>query len=174
MKENKGTTLIEIIVVVTILSILAGGSISGINYIKHANTKKCAYRINDELYKVRLQAVSQLVRPYLYIYQYKGSYYMTTDTATPTADLLDDSGTLLGNNQLALYYQTNLSAVDHVIGDFTSGNYMKISFSKDTGGVTVNSSDSSYYNKILIKDSKGTLRYTIHLIQSTGKHYIEK
>lgn len=172
MKNNKGMSLIEIIIVIAILAILTVGTLGGINYIRYGNAKECAYEINAALDKVRMEAMSRAEKPYLYLYEFDNSYYMRQSTASASAELLNETGVRLGNKQLRLFYQTTLSAEQEITG-FTGGTYMKLGFDKSTGGISSNSADSSYYNKIIIKDADGTVRYTITLIKATGKHYVE-
>ncbi len=172
MKNNKGMSLIEIIIVIAILAILTTGALGGMNYIRYGNAKSCAYEINAALDKVRMEAMSKAEKPYLYIYQFNGSYYMMQSTAVASASLLNASGTRLGNQQLILSYETTHPASED-ISRYEDGKYMAISFDKTKGGISTNPSDSCYYKKILIKDSDGTVRYTITLIRATGKHYVE-
>jgi prepilin-type N-terminal cleavage/methylation domain-containing protein len=178
MKNNKGISLVEIIIVLAVLSILSVTAFSGINYIKYANSKKCAYKIDSALDRVRMQVMSKANKEYLYIYQYNNDYYMKENTmSTPTATLLDDSGTKLGNKQIKLFYRTTSMSVaspDEEVGSYANRSYIRLSFKKSSGSfITITESGTDYYNEIKIKDRNGTLKYTVTLIQSTGKHYVE-
>lgn len=178
MKNNKGMTLIEIIIVLAVISILSVTALSGINYIKYGNTKKCAYKIDAALDQVRMQVMSKADKEYLYIYQYKNYYYMKESTRnTPTSTLLDDSGTKLGNKQIELYYRTtsmSSAAPDKAIGSYANDTYIRLSFKKSSGSfITMTEGGTDYYNEIKIKDGNGILKYTVTLIQTTGKHYVE-
>gem|GEM_PF-1550503 len=171
MKNNKGMSMIEIILVLAILALLSTGMLTGINYIQYGNTKKCSNLIDSALDKVRIDAMSKAEKPYLYLYEFEGSYYMLESAeTTPT---LDSSGTKLGNRQVRLYYSTDPGGVAEITSSIPL-HYMKIGFVKSTGGIAQNA-DNSYYDEILIKNGAGTeTRYTITLIKATGKHYIEK
>ncbi|SHO53935.1 prepilin-type N-terminal cleavage/methylation domain-containing protein [Anaerocolumna xylanovorans] len=172
MKRNRGITLIEIIIVIAILSVLTVMTFGGLNYIKYGNAKRCAYELNAALDKIRIEDMSKAEKSYLYIYLHGDSYYMKESTSGPSAGLLDNSGVLIGNRQLGIFYQTSADpAAEQEVGDFTSGNYMKVSFEKSTGELSSNGTD--YYKNILIKDQDGTIRYTIRLIQASGKHFVK-
>ncbi len=172
MRNDKGMSLAEIILVIAILAIFAGGAIGGMSYIRYGNAKTCASEINAALDRVRLEAMSRAEKPFLYIYQSGDSYYMKVSTEPATEALLDATGTRLGNRQLRLFYETTVSASSIEIGNFASGSYMQLGFEKGTGGISANPADSSYYNKIMVADSDGTPRYTITLVKATGKHFI--
>lgn len=172
MKNNRGITLVEIIIVITILSILTVMTFGGLHYIKYGNAKRCAYELNAALDKIRIEDMSKAEKAYLYIYLYRDSYYMKESTSEASAALLDDSGVLLGNKQLGIYYQTSADPLaEQEAGDFASGSFMKISFEKSTGELSSNG--TAYYKNIRIRDRGGTIRYTIRLIQASGKHFVE-
>lgn len=172
MKESRGITLVELIIVIAILSLAAAMSFGGLHYIKYGNAKRCAYELNAALDRIRLEDMSRAEKTYLYIYRHGDSYYMTESTSEPTAVLLGDSGVLLGNRQLGISWQTSAEPVsEQEVEDFPSGKYMKVSFEKSTGELSGNGAD--YYKYILIKDRDGTIRYTIRLIQASGKHFVK-
>lgn len=176
--SNKGITLVEIIIVLAILSVLAVSTFSGLSYIRYGNAKSCAYQINAALDKIRLDNMSKADKAYLYLYQFNGSYYMRESTGPASAALLNGEGVLLGNRQLGLFYQTSAGSGEQEVGDFGSGTFLGLSFEKSTGELSIHEVAGvppapSYCNRILIKDRDGTIRYTIHLIQASGKHYVE-
>lgn len=53
MDENRGFTFIELLLVICIMGIVLGSGVLSMNYIKYANTKKCAAKINSMLEEVR-------------------------------------------------------------------------------------------------------------------------
>lgn len=172
MKKNKGFSLIELIVTLAILALLVSTVISSINYINYGNAKKCANEIDMTLGKVRLDDMSRDAVSYLYIYKYNNCYYMMESQLA--APVLDDNGIKLGNGQISLWYRTRLGSDDKKIDGTSGTSYMKIGFEKGTGGVMANpGATSDYYNRIMVKNLGETdTRYTIVLVQATGKHFI--
>lgn len=178
MKHNEGMSFIEIIIVITILAIFAGGTVGSISYIRYADTKKCAGEINAAIEKVRMDAMSMANKPSLYVYQYNNIYYIKeigTDIVNPLTQL-DDTGTRLANNHVQLCYRTvNMAPTDSdvVIRSSPSPNvYMKLGFLRSTGGIAYIDGTTDLYTQILVKNKHGELQYTITLVQATGKHFI--
>lgn len=171
MRNNKGFTLIELILVVAILALFAGGVIQGISYITYADTKRCANRIDAAIDQVRLDAMSRAVKPCLYLYEYDGSYYMKIVDSAAISPILDDKGTRLANSQIKIAYRTTSMADVDPDTLITGGTFMKLDFVKSTGGIA--EYNGTYYNRILVKDNDGTVKYTITMVQGTGKHFIE-
>lgn len=179
MRNNKGVSLIELIIAIAILAVLAGSTVGAVRYIQYGNTKRCAYKINAKIDEVRFQDMSKVNKPSLYIYQYQGDYYMKimgTEVANPAA-ALDGDGIKLANSQVRLYYRTSKMVstdADVLIQDAVAPGipvYLKLEFTKDTGAVKP-IAPSSYVNEILVRDDNGSLRYTITLVQITGKHFV--
>lgn len=172
MKNNKGVSLVEIIIVIAILSVLGVSTFGGIRYLRYGNAKRCAYEIDAALNKIRLENMSKAEKANLYIYQYGGHYYMRVSPSSPTTALLNGNGTELGNNQFVISYETSTHPGTSIaVGDYTSGNYMTLCFDKSTGELSSNG--TGFYERIVITDRDGTLLYTIRLIQASGKHFIE-
>lgn len=172
MKNNKGVSLVEIIIVIAILSVLGVSTFGGIHYLRYGNAKRCTYEIDAALNKIRLENMSKAEKANLYIYQYGGHYYMRVSPSSPTEELLNSNGTELGNNQFVISYETSTHPGTNVaVGDYTSGNYMTLGFDKSTGELSSNG--TGYYERIVITDRDGTLLYSIRLIQASGKHFIE-
>lgn len=179
LNYNKGVSLVEIIIVIAIIAIFASSALGGIHYIQYADSKKCATEIDAAIDKARIKAMSQANHPSLYLYQYHNIYYLReigTDVADPSSQL-DDTGVRLANQQLKLYYRTsnmNPTDPDNLIRETPSPSIVvKLRFIKSTGGIA-SIAGTNYYNQILIKDNNGVLKYTITLIQATGKHFISK
>lgn len=180
MRNNKGISLVELIIVIAIITLFAGGSIAGIQYLHYAGARQCVNEMDAAIEKVRMEAMSKTNKPYLYLYQYQNAYYMKVlgaDIVDPEL-LLDEKGTKVANRRLTLCYRTstmNSGDTDLVLTDMASGggHYIKLGFIKSTGGIAP-LSDSSYYSRILVKNQEERLLYTITLVQATGKHSIRK
>ena len=53
-QNNSGYTLVELIVVIAMMSILAGGMSLGVNLLFSKDASRCATRLNDALYEAKL------------------------------------------------------------------------------------------------------------------------
>lgn len=174
MNDNKGISLIEMLLVLVILALLVSAAVGGIHYINYGNTKECANKIDLALSEVRIDDLSRDVESYLYIYKYNNCYYLTE--SRQASPVLDDTGIKLGNGQISLWYRTSsMASGDSDIKIDGGTSYMKIGFEKGTGGVMAKpGATSDYYNRILVKNHGETeARYTIVMVQATGKHFIQ-
>lgn len=166
MKENKGFTMVEVILVVAILAILSVGAATSIGYIHYGNTKKCAEAISSGLDETRIDTMSRADKPYLYLYRYNSVYYILKSTEkgrTVDNGQLRENGTRIGNGRLAI--SCKVAGGGSQLLD--NNNYIRIAFLKSTGAFD---SSAGNYEEILVE---GNASYTIHLVQETGKHYME-
>ncbi len=170
LRENqKGMSLVEIIIVIAMIGILAGTSISMLSYIMMGNTQKAAKTVSTAIEKQQANTMSKAGVPYLYIYKLSDGYYMKTIIDVEIADSndtdfsqLDSSGTKLAGTNVTI------SKVDSAgtAGDVTETDFIRVVYKKS--GVF----DSSKTNvSQIIIDGSGT--YKITLIEATGKHILE-
>jgi prepilin-type N-terminal cleavage/methylation domain-containing protein len=161
MKNKKGFSLVELLVVMAILALLVSGSTAGWNYISYANTSKCAKEINTTIKKVRLQAMSRTNKPYIFLYEKDEAYYLlvTTDAVFP----LNPAGSKVANGKVDIYTDDGSGETK-----ISSANPMKFSFLKSTGGFQFDASTT--YKKIIVK---GASTYEIELYETTGKTKLE-
>lgn len=88
-KDQKGFSLIEIMIVAGIVGILAGISLRMVGHLKYYDIEKSIQYVSDALNKQQMKSMSKENKPYLYIYEYGGSYYycLTDTEATAPSDL---------------------------------------------------------------------------------------
>lgn len=172
-KNNKGMSLVEIIIVIAIVGILAVASISLAGNIKYANTQKAVESIEDKLDNLQVTTMSKATKQYLYIYRVGGNYYAKV-SSTATTDrsnaLFDDKGTKLSNSAMTIYYDSHTGAGKVMVG---SDNFIRICYNRagafyyqGSGSTTLGTNcDKIYVN--------GSREYAITLVEETGKHYVE-
>lgn len=78
-KDKRGMTLVEIIIVIAIIGILAGVSVSLLSNIRYANTKKTVEGICTALDRQRVTAMTKEGNGFLYIYWKDDGCYACTD-----------------------------------------------------------------------------------------------
>lgn len=119
MKENKGITLIALVITIIVLLILAGVAIamlSGDNGILTQASKSADYNaIGTAKDEIALQ-VNEYVSSY-YEYVYVGGTYIGTSTPTSVADAVDDALTDYTSSEVTITYTADTSIV------LTSGDY---------------------------------------------------
>ena len=171
-KNNKGMSLVEIIIVIAIVGILAAASVSMAGNIKYANTQKAVESIEDKLDNLQVTTMSKASKQYLYIYRKGGNYYAkvsTTATTNSNDSLFDDQGTKLSNSSLTIYYAKDNGSKTMV----DSSHFIRICYNRagafyypDANSTTLGTNCDKIY-------VKGSREYTITLVEETGKHYVE-
>ena len=166
MLDKKGFSFIEVIICLAMVSILSVGVFSLSSHIKYANVKKCVKQLNQKLETARMTSMSKTGKWQLYIYkEADGVYYCLTNAAT-----LDRSnGVKLGSKNIKLFYTIKGGTEEEATA--ANAAVIQIQFTKNTGSFTASDGASIYESiRLADEDSEG---YTIHLVEKTGKHYME-
>lgn len=169
-KDNRGFSLVEMIVVIAIAAILAGASATMVRQISFANTEKTAETIATTLDRERIAAMSKAGNGYTYIYKLDDGYYMKTlhgvSLDTYDASFLDTSGIKICGNRVEIYK-------DSTSGTKVEGsNIIRIHYTK-TG---VFSADTNVFSGTDVEGRivvTGVGTRTLSLIKTTGKNYLE-
>lgn len=180
-KNNKGFSLIEIIITLAIMGVLTGMISLSFSYIQHANTRSAAKTVDSTISKLKFDVMSKQDKPYLYLYQIDGNCYMKVTTNSKGDDLDKATGKLLCNSAVSVLvkrYQcdstgSEISGTEEEKSLLALGSKIRISFTKSSGAfITDDISGTKYgYKQIAFGDSVGD--FTINLVKDTGKHYIE-
>ncbi|MCR5625022.1 MAG: type II secretion system GspH family protein [Lachnospiraceae bacterium] len=90
LKDNRGFSLIELIVTIAIMGILAGAIVANVVIIGNANSKKAAQRLGTKLDTCLSENLTKLDNTYLYIFK-SGGEVKTLIWKTPTNAVTSDS-----------------------------------------------------------------------------------
>ena len=74
--DRAGFSLVELVVVIAVMAVLAGASVSLMGYLRYADTEKAVAAVTDRLESQRITAMSQGDVQYLYLYQLSDGYSM--------------------------------------------------------------------------------------------------
>lgn len=174
MKDNRGITLIELIVVMLIMAILSIGATVSINLIGFGSSLSTAKRIKAGLEYVQLQNMSKAKSYYLVVDKIGSSYYLSVEEeqddlsrevkSKEKLDLRNGTITFQNDDGSGTIYTVGNTAED---GSLIK---MEVKFSKDTGEVGQNSKGKII--KTITTTAAGETNI-IQLVQTTGKVIIK-
>ncbi|MGN0377925.1 MAG: type II secretion system protein [Suilimivivens sp.] len=153
--NNKGVTLIEILVVVAIMSIAVGGAGIGISLAYSRDAEKCAKTINAALENTRMMSMSE-----------KGNFTMELD--------MENNMLYIRSSEESdpVYEEDLQSRVTITVPADLSATSVTVQFDKSTGKVLSMSSESNGILRITSENNNGK-KATVVLVKGTGKHYVE-
>ncbi|MFW5632389.1 MAG: type II secretion system protein [Acetivibrio ethanolgignens] len=175
-KENRGFSLVEVILAIAMLALLSGITIRTIGYMYYGNAKKCAARLESLLDRMQAETMGKGKGKYLYLFQAEDGLRMVASADKElTRDYLNTAeSTLLGGNGITLTIggmrrKENGSIVtSREQIRLTESNFLRIGFKKSTGAFQ----EDSYCETITLQN-KGRSSMVLHLVERTGKHYVE-
>ena len=173
MKDDRGFSLIELIIVMVIMGVIVIGSMTGYKMLGSQHITSTVKRINAELDYVQVQSMTKNKKYYLVIEKKfsDGNYYLSVQTENGAFREIQSEKKLdLKDGQITFI---NKGTTDAILVNSTSPTdsiKLEVSFKKESGGIMMNS-----FGKIIsnIGVSASARAYSIRLVEITGKHYIE-
>lgn len=172
MKDNRGFTLIEFIVVMLIVAALSTGTILSARMLGLGSAKSTIGRISALLDYVQVENMTKSKPYFLVIEEASDKYYAVIyrDTEAISSEKLDltrgELTCIINEGAVNTEYLVNSSAV-------TGRNTIpriKICFGKETGSII--EYDGSHLVKQIAVSAAGST-YRIRLVTATGRHYLE-
>lgn len=183
MKQNKGFTLVELIIVIAIMAIVTGLVSMSMAFVLGLDARQCAQELDGYLKLTKTKALSKNAEE-LRIYQDAGnkqfyvdfveSSYTGTDVNNPIPTTRTVQTEMIGKSAVAMTYTlSDAGGTIRQIGN--GGDSISIGFDRGTGAfkrVKINNVESLYYcAKITI--TRGSREYVIEMVPETGKHRIQ-
>ena len=173
--NNKGFSLIELIVIIAIMGVLVGGASLGIGLVFSKDAMKCATRLNDSIYDARANSMYKAGKFELSI-DNSGSANTATISQTDLTPVTSDTVYLDGVDSNK---KTTISA-KFVTEAVTEGTYLSLpvnlTFDKAKGNVYFDvDADGTYDDGIIVFDItplRGNRTAKVQLVTTTGKHTI--
>lgn len=167
-KDQRGFSMVELIVVIAIVGILTGASVSLIGHISAANTQKAVETVSDMLDRQRINSMTKQGTQYIYIYRLDDGYYMkvlSDKLATYSDSLLGSGGTKICSDAITVSMQRGSGAVETIQ---KKNQIIRIAFKK-SGSLNMDLDNGTTHDHIIFA---GSSTYTIDLFEATGKHAI--
>ena len=187
--RQSGFSLVELIIVISIVSILSGVTVAVVSRIQYGNSKKAAADLSSTLSKMRMDSMTKDNWKFMYLYQKSDGIYMCVIEDTLYKTGLDDRSALdsklstdsvnetkLGNDRLK--YRVSGTNDTGVIAekDLGMGEMIKINYNHETGAFNCcndgDDSDGKFYDTIKICNNSGSNQYELKMVELTGKHVI--
>ena len=173
--NNKGFSLIELIVIIAIMGVLVGGASLGIGLVFSKDAMKCATRLNDSIYDARANSMYKAGKFELSI-DNSGSANIATISQTDLTPVTSDTIYLDGVDSNK---KTTISAkfVTEAVPAGTAISFpVNLTFDKAKGNVYFDvDADGTYDDGIIVFDIaplRGNRTAKVQLVTTTGKHTI--
>lgn len=160
-RNEKGFTLIELIIVISILAIISSGIAYLVTTISYMDPFKAATMLNHTMEKVCIESMSKTEKSYLYIYNKDEAIYykVSSNSDAERAGLDVESGTKLGKG-INVYY-TEIDGVETKLEDDGT---ICVYFTKSSGAFA---SDIEY-----IRCTARGKQATLFCVKETGRRMI--
>ncbi len=169
-KNQKGFSLIEMVVVVAIIALIAGVAIRITGYLSVANAEKTVQYLQKACNKLQAVSMSKMNKTYLYIYKASdGQYYYTfstTDCDSYESSVMKKDGEPIGKG-MTIYSTVGPDASESDT-EVTGSTFIKIAYKKDGTFDTTNTT----CDKVKIV-SKGNSTAKLLLVKASGKAIIK-
>lgn len=172
MKNNKGFSLVELIIVLAILAVVTGVSFVGLGYVYGKNVKSSIEKIDNSLLKIQSYTMSKSTGGrdiYMRLTKKSDGFYVEYWHAG-AASPIESENIGKRNYTMTAYYDGGSSGTVAV----DSGSPVDIYFDRSTGGLLpLTAGGDTYWERIEVK-AGGTGGYSINISKITGKTEIKK
>lgn len=166
-QDNRGVSLVEVMVVVAIMAVVGGVGVWGINAMSGKPAQQCAQKVVYSLERHRTSAMSKVDAKYRLVENGGKIYveeYMTNDPGgLPSPLPAPATSTEIGASGVKVQYTLGADPTLHDLP-------LELQFDRSTGAFKPQSG-GSYCTKIVV--TRGGREHTVTLVPLTGKVYID-
>jgi prepilin-type N-terminal cleavage/methylation domain-containing protein len=166
MRNNKGFTLVELIVVVVILGVLATVAGLTVATVNATSARKAAAQINAYISTVRTDCMARAGEPYAVLYVEDGVVKGDYIEYGTVAEKKTVETTIVTDKRVTVTYDKGSGAVSLPTSAETG---MELEFARSTGKLVQPISSGT----LIISITGGGRTFTITVIAATGNHEID-
>ena len=182
MRDNKGFSLVEIIVAIAIIGVVVGASTLTYSMVSRANVEKGMRSIESTMGKLQTECTSKSKPTYMYVYQDSSSsdYYIkvSKNLYTSVASIISDAAEaeMIEANSVGMYYVTEnaengVSAGSHKIEGNT---FIAITYNKSDSSVVGYVNGAKKVSTLMKLEAYGSKKVvTVDIAYETGKVMFE-
>ena len=160
-KNNKGYSLVELIIVIVIMALLSGTVLFSISMIFGASAKACANDIKEALAENKVTAMGKS--------EAKVEIYRdASDNNIYIIQWVKEGGEKVGNSRVYVAYEEKDSSTEV---ELTAGSSLQLCYDRGNGGFSKKSENCILCEKIYVKG--GSRSYVLTLTELTGKVELE-
>ena len=168
-RDNRGVSLVEILIVAAIIAVLGGVGIMSFNAITGKPAQQCAQKIVYSLERHRTSAMSKVYSQYeLYVGADKKVYLKEYVSNTDPSVAIEP--TEMGAAGVEVKYECVSSSGSVVVRDLAT-TPLVLSFDRGSGAFKKLGTEDLYCQKIMV--SRGGRTFEVTLVPLTGKVYID-
>ncbi len=170
--NNKGFSLVELLVVVAILSVLAVGTTLSYRAVRSADVRKAASTFEEMMKSVRTECMGKAETHYLYVYKESDGYYYVISSTKSSS--LTQIKSMSGVQKLCAKSIDISCETESGSDSITTGTYVTIYFEKGTGKVkySCNGTDGGNLTGVVVK--RGSKTSNVIVAYETGKTSVHK
>lgn len=177
--NNKGFSLVEMVITIAILAACTALVTLSLSVIPSSAAKKCANELDELLSDIKLQAMTRDGGAYLRLYvNDKGETVAETYIGGTDSANLSDSA-VIGNRRCSVSVNGSFAADDGTSSSATTplsslSAGLWLSFKRDTGALSFTQYPANAIQSVsALTVSGGTRTYTITLYAATGAHAVK-
>lgn len=155
--DNRGYSLIELIIVFAIIAVLMGTVFYSIILVFSANAKSCANNIQRSIGDCKVTTMGK-ADAYMELYRNDDGIYTQMHVTESDGTVTHEEPQKVGTNRVDVGYTPK----DGTETSLTPGDSIEIRFNRSSGGFT-----GTLYDEIYVRG--GSKNYSIKLIALTGK-----
>lgn len=182
MRDNKGFSLVELVVAIAIIGVLVGASALTINMVSRANVEKGMRLVESTMGKLQTECSSKSKPIYMYVYQDSSDsdYYIkvSKNLHTSVSDVMSDSAeaeTIEASN-VDVYYVTEKTenGVNGGPHKIEGNTFVAVTYNKSDSSVYGYANGSKKINTLFKFEAYGSKKVAIvEIAYETGKITIE-